>query len=245
MPLIPFPNVANSPGVPAIPRIAGASGIVQSIKGIANGVLWASMRSGTNWGIYTKEGKALADPSKLSGVVGSVAGTLGIGPTLSTVSFDYGKEMRISDFPIEKGQFASYNKVEIPSNPTVVLGFTGSEQERGTFLAAISKATRSTEILTIVTPEVHYVNQTIESYSFRRSAEHGATLLIVEVRLKQVRQVSSAYTKSGGQAGAAKSNNASAPVKSGVVQALPSASSVIGSVANKVPGGSKLLSVVK
>ena len=29
--------------------------------------------------------------------------------------------MRVSDFPIEAGSFASYNKVELPANPTVAL----------------------------------------------------------------------------------------------------------------------------
>ena len=50
MPLIPFPNVANSSGVPTIPRAAGSQAVVQSLLGLANGILWSALQTDRRWG---------------------------------------------------------------------------------------------------------------------------------------------------------------------------------------------------
>src|SRR6202035_2919805 len=106
----------------------------------------------------------------------------------------YVKESRVSNFPVERGGFASYNKVEMPGNPTVSLVLDGSQSDRTSFLAAIDGACKSTTLYNVATPEVTYANHTIERYSYRRQANRGAFLFVVEVSLIEVRQLSAVYT---------------------------------------------------
>jgi hypothetical protein len=250
MPTIPFPNVPNVPGVPAIPRASGASPTVQAALGLVQGMIWSAFQADNRWGIFDLNGKALADPSNITGLAQTLLNSTGLGSVQSTVGVEYSKGMRISDFPVERGTFASYNKVETPSAAAVTFAFTGSESDRNKFLDALDKATKSTDLYSVATPEVEYINHTIESYTYRRAAERGATLLIVDLTLKEVRQVSAQYTKSGGQAVAPKSPSAANTVTAGLVQASSSAAAVLQSVSKKITSlassaASQLASAVK
>ena len=232
MPLIPFPNVPNVPGVPAIPRAnTGANATTTALLGAVNGIIWAAAQNEQRWGIYDKNGKALGDPSGITGIKKISLNSLGLGSVQSTVSVEYGKAMRISDFPVERGSFASYNKVEAPANPAVSISFSGSEADRSKFLMAIDKATKSTDFYSVVTPEVQYVNYSIESYVVSRRADRGATLLIVDLTLKEIRQVSAQYTggKTPKQPSAAQSETV------GKVQALNPARAALQAVQNFFP----------
>jgi hypothetical protein len=114
---------------------------------------------------------------------------------LSTFSFDYIREAKVSDFPIELGSFAAYNKVQNPANPMVTLILDGTENDRTTFLTAMESAVASTDLYSVVTPEVVYVNYSIERFSYSRKASKGATLLYVEVSLKEIRQITAAFAQ--------------------------------------------------
>lgn len=235
MPLIPFPNVPNLPGVPAIPRSPNFPTAVQAVLGIFQGALWRIFQVGSQWGIFDSFGNALADPSQFQGVFGDFLGTLG-GSTVSTGAVDYIKETRVSDFPVEQGSFASYNKVELPASPVVTLCMSGSESDRSAFLNAIDAATKSTDLYSVATPEVTYIDYTIERYNYQRRSNRGATLLIVEIGLKEVRQVSALYTISAtSQIDTPKDSSATPQVDNGKVQAQTPGTSALKSIANKLP----------
>lgn len=234
MPFIPFPNIPDSPGVPALPRIAGAAAIAGAGLGLLQGILWRVFQVQTRWGIFDDKGNPLGDPAKFTGLIGSALDAVGLGSTLSTDSVEYTKETRVSDFPIERGSFASYNKVELPASPTVTLCFAGSESDRSAFLTAIDEACKSTALYSVVTPEVTYIEYSIERYNYQRRSSRGATLLIVEISLKEIRQVSAAYTTS--QISAPKNPNATPTADSGKVQAQTPPTSTLKSIANKLPG---------
>lgn len=237
MPLIPFPNVPKVPGVPSLPRSAKFPAAARMVLGLTQGLLWRLFQVDTRWGIFDSKGKALGDPAKFTGFVGSLLDSAGLGSTLSTGSVDYSKETRVSDFPIEGGAFASYNKVETPASPQVVLCMQGSEKNRRTFLEAIDKACKSTDLYSVVTPEVTYINYTVERYNYARHNSKGATLLIVEITLKEVRQVSALYTQSNkGQVDAPKESGATPQADNGKVQAQTPKPSTLKSIANKLPG---------
>ena len=156
---------------------------------------------------------------------------------MSTGSVDYSKETRVSDFPLERGSFAAYNKVETPAAPQVVLCMQGSEKNRRTFLEAIDKAVKSTDLYSVVTPEVTYIDYSIERYNYSRRSSKGATLLIVEITLKEIRQVSAQYTQSNkGQVDAPKDAGATPQADNGKVQAQTPPPSTLKSIANKLPG---------
>ena len=56
----------------------------------------------------------------------------------SCLLVDYRKEFRISDYPIEQGDFASYNKVETPYDFKMTFTKGGSSSDRQTFLTAVA-----------------------------------------------------------------------------------------------------------
>ena len=236
MPLIPFPNVPKVPGVPSIPRSAKFPAAARMVLGLTQGLLWRLFQVDTRWGIFDSKGKALGDPAKFTGFVGSLLDSAGLGSTLSTGGVDYSKETRVSDFPLERGSFASYNKVEQPANPSVTLCLTGSEKNRRTFLEAIDKAAKSTDLYSVVTPEVTYVNYSVERYSYSRRSSKGATLLIVDISLREIRQVSAQYTQSNkGQADQPKEAGATPQADNGKVQAQTPPKSTLKSLADKLP----------
>jgi hypothetical protein len=188
MPLIPFPVVPILPGVPNIPRLISSviPPVALAAAGTVLAILGSALQSPTRWGIFDSTGKPLINTSGIS--------LLSSGPVLSTFSVDYSKELRVSDFPVEKGGFASYNKVELPGAPAVTLCLSGSAANRKAFLNAVDAAAKSTNLYSVVTPEVTYINHTIERYNYQRRSSHGATLLSVDIFLKEVRQVSAQYT---------------------------------------------------
>ena len=237
MPLIPFPSVPKLPGVPALPRSAKFPPIVRAGLGLLQGMLWRIFQVQTRWGIWDSKGKPLGDPSKFTGLIGNALEAAGLGSTLSTGSVDYSKETRVSDFPIEGGAFASYNKVETPASPVVTLCFQGSEGERKTFLDAIDAACKSTDLYSVVTPERDYHGYAVERYNYARHNSKGATLLIVEITLKEVRQVSARYTQSNkGQVDKPKGVGATPQVDNGKVQAQTPQPSTLKSILKRIVG---------
>ena len=235
MPTIPFPDVPKAPGVPALPRSPKFPPLVRAGLGMVQGMLWRVFQVQTRWGIFDSKGKPLGDPAKFTGLIGNALDAAGLGSTLSTNSVDYSKETKVSDFPIEQGSFASYNKVETSASPIVTLCLTGGEKNRRTFLEAIDKACKSTDLYSVVTPEVTYIDYSVERYNYSRRASKGATLLIVEITLKEIRQVSSQYTQSNkGQVDAPKDAGATPTADNGKVQAQTPDTSTLKAIANKL-----------
>lgn len=234
MALIPFPNVPKLPGVPAIPRSAKFPPAARVALGLLQGALWRIFQVQNQWGIFDSKGKPLADPRRFQGLAGDLLNTLG-GTTVSTGALDYSKETKVADFPVERGGFASYNKVETAAAPVVTLCMNGNEGDRKKFLDAIDKATKSTDLYSVVTPEVTYIDYAIERYNYQRRSSKGATLLIVDISLKEVRQVSAQSNKNG-QVGDTKEAGATPQVDSGKVQAQTPKASTLKSLADKLPG---------
>jgi len=232
MALIPFPDVPKLPGVPALPRSAAFPPFAQAALGIIQGALWRAFQIDTRWGIYDSAGKPLADPRRFQGLTGEMLNVLG-GTTVSTGGVDFGKETRVSDFPTEAGSFASYNKVELPATPLVTLNMSGNESDRAKFLAAIDAACKSTDLYTVVTPEVTYVGYSLESYRYSRHTSRGATLLSVEISLKEVRTVAAQFTTV--QVKDPKAPAATPTVDSGKVQAPAPDVSTLKSLYKKFP----------
>lgn len=244
---IPFPNVPNAPGVPPIPRSPKFPPVATAALAILQGALWRVLQVSNQWGVYDSKGKALGDPSKFTGFIGNAIETAGLGATLSTSSVDYSKETKVADFPIEKGSFASYNKVETPANPIVTLALNGNEGDRRAFLNAIDLASKSTDLYSVVTPSVTYANYSIERYDYTRRADRGLTLLVVEITLKEIRQVSAAFSQSNkSQVVTPQVASASPTANNGKVQAATPRVSILKSLEKKGSSlGTKFLDYLK
>ncbi len=107
----------------------------------------------------------------------------------SFVDIEYTNEGKALTYPVEKGSFASYNKVQNPGAIRVTLGKQGTEFEFDAVLTSLDTYQREAVILSVATPATFYNDYTLESYSYRRTRDSGAGLLIVELRLQEVKEV--------------------------------------------------------
>jgi hypothetical protein len=235
---IPFPNIPNYPGVPALVRPIGyaiAENPILAIGlGSAENILIQALQQSPQWGIFDQLGNQVGiapnSQTTLQALEGALASQItgSIAPQLSTLSLEFMKESRVSDFPLEQGGFASYNKVQTPASPVVTLILQGQESDRTYLLQAIDAACTSTNLYNVVTPTVNYQNYTVERYSYTRKSDRGLTLLIVEVALKEIRQVTPAYSTS--PIVAPVNPAASQQVSGGTVQPAPVPQSALSSL---------------
>ena len=242
---LPFPNVPEYPGVPALTRKVSVAiaktPVLATALGALENVLVQALQQAPRWGLFDQEGNQLGiNPNSQSTLQAIASSFLSQpGPVLSTWGVDYSRETRISDFPIEQGQFANYNKVQMPANPTVTLILDGSENDRTAFLEAIEDACISTDLYNVVTPEIIYANYNVERYTYSRRAQRGATLLIVDISLKEIRQVLPAFST---VQIISPLNAASTPeVSGGITQAAAPETSTLKGLVNKLPSLSSLL----
>lgn len=229
MSYIDYPDVPDVPGVPQIPRQPDNGQQVDTGNAVNTTSNLPSFQTQSNWGIYDADGNVLGDPN-LYNPDGNEGGLL------STHSIEFSKKMRISEFPVEQGTFANYNKVELPANPVITLVYGGSEQDRSEFLRQIEVATDVTDLYSIVTPEVTYINFSVESYDYKRSSEGGVSMLTVRITLKQIRQVSAQFTSSTAQIREPVNDDATAEKDNGKVQSGQPDDATKKAVTKKVPG---------
>lgn len=144
---------------------------------------------------------------------------------VSTFAFEFTRSQSVSDFPLESNStaqgspFASFNKVWQPATPTVTFAVSGSFVDLLGFLAALDNACKSTNMYDVYTPDFHYFSYSIERYSYRRTANKGATMLMVDASLKEILQVSPAYTNT--PINAPQSPSAAAQQNNGQTQSNP------------------------
>ena len=84
MPLIPYPDVPNLPGVPALSRSNNAQYAAAALTVI--GELLPNNLFGTKWAITDSDGNTALVPD-------------------SFVAFEYKNERKIPNYPIEEGSF--------------------------------------------------------------------------------------------------------------------------------------------
>ena len=100
----------------------------------------------------------------------------------------------ISNLPLEKGSFASYNKVNNPSMATVQLAkSSGGSLQRGLFLTQLEMLLKSTLSFHIISPEYVYMNYQIIGTNLSRTSTEGCTLLRVNLDLQEVLEAKVEY----------------------------------------------------
>lgn len=101
--------------------------------------------------------------------------------------------------PTEMGSFVMYNKVVTPTTIDVSAVFTGhyagagapAERQRITKLLLDLSCTN--DLVTLVTPEMEFSGYNIESVSYSRNGDDGPEMIVFEISLIEVRQVSAQY----------------------------------------------------
>lgn len=242
--LYPFPNVPEAPGVPALNRAVNsaiaASPVISLVGGSLEILLINALQQPSKWGIYDQDGNQLGINPNSQTILQAVGGALltqltgSSGPILSTNDFTFTRDVRISDYPIEQGKFASYNKALTPASPLVTLILNGQESDRTNFLEAIEDACQSTELFSVVTPEIVYTGYSIERYTYSRKAQRGATLLIVEVSLKEIRTVRATFTTASTPINAPQNAAATPAESNGITQPATPDNSTLLNLMNQI-----------
>lgn len=211
MPAIPFPDVPNAQGVPPVPRSSAAP--VSATPALAKPDQSLSMMLGLPvWGVFDQNGVEVLKPDSFLGI-------------------QYKQDARVSNYPQEKGSFASYNKVQTPYDCVVKMAIGGDARARSQFLAQCEAMNNGTDLYSVVTPEVTYATATLQNYSYRRDAAGGANMLTVDLSFVEVRITASSVTTINQP-----QNPASAPSASaGQVQAVPATTATASAVALPPP----------
>lgn len=159
--------VPDVPGVPPLNRF-NQTVVAPATILFADAAHVLSLFQGPQWGIFDQLGGAV--------IVGD-----------SVKAFRFSNEFRVSDFPVEQGGFASYNKVATPFDAQITFTKGGTVGERADFLSSVASALRSLYLFQVLTPEVAFQNVNIVHFDYDRTARRGATLLTVDVWVKEVR----------------------------------------------------------
>lgn len=160
-------TVPSYPGVPPLLQPSGpVNFVIQALRGDALSILREVTRE--PWGIYDEEGELVIEADNIT-------------------QFAYRRDWKVSDFPIEGGNFNSYNKTASPYELRLTLTKGGSTVERSNFLAALEALSASTQLVTVVSPEISYTNVNLTGLAYDRSATAGAKLLSVDVAIRQIR----------------------------------------------------------
>lgn len=170
MPNIPYPNVPNLPGVPALSRSNNAQFVAAGLT-ILGEILPLGL-FGQKWGIVANGGSAALTPD-------------------SFIDFEYREEAKIPIYPLQNGAFQSYNKVGLPYDIRLTVTCSGNgKMSKGAFIQGIDKLLTGLTLVDIVTPDATYKNTNLIHVDYRRDATNGATLLIAQLWFQWVRVVS-------------------------------------------------------
>ena len=215
MPAIPFPNVPKVAGVPNIARKPSAATVARGGLGILQGAVWQALKKKYQWGMYTKKNKAFGETPASLGLpipvpVPSFFASQLTNAQVSVVDLNVMATTMVSDFPIERGSFASYNKVIRPTMIALTYAVTGDvKKNRAVFFDMLEKARVGNELFDVYMPEKKFVDFSVTNFNIRRTSESGSDILFVEVVLSEIRQITVDYSASRKKATETNTNKSS------------------------------------
>lgn len=185
-------DVPRAPGVPSV-DFAAAAGEVLTF--LTRDLITVFGTGRPQWGIY-----------------------LGGAPVVladSVLTFNYKHTWSLSDYPVERGAFETYNKVQIPYDGRFRFAAGGSEANRQALLDSVAAIAGSMTLYNIVTPEAVYLSVSVVRYDYSRQHNQGLGLIVVDVDTLEVRQVASAAMSS------TREPTSAGQVNGGSVQTVP------------------------
>lgn len=102
-------------------------------------------------------------------------------------------ESSLSDYPVEFGAFAVYNKVRRPIGVNVQLVKTGSDVARFAWLAAIQQAEANNpqQLYTLISPQAVFVDYTLAGLSYETRQDRGSNMLYLSLNFVEIPQIPS------------------------------------------------------
>ena len=161
-------TVPQLPGVPTLPQGVGVT--PQPTEQLTSDDPSAYAQTDPIvWGIYDQDGNPV--------ITGD-----------SVKAIDFHNDYRISDFPVEQGGFASYNKVATPFDLLVTFVQSGSITDRQDFLNQLQTSLSSLDLYQVITPEIQYLDVNVCRILYRRTHKEGVQMLTVDVYCREVRE---------------------------------------------------------
>ncbi len=163
-----LPNVPDLPGVPPVARLALTEAVAAlpmlgiDLSGLFGGAVVEK------WGLINQAYQFVLEPD-------------------SVVSVEIDDGYQVCDFPVEQGEFASYNKVKQPFQGTVVMSKGGSTADRQAFLEALKSIRESLTPYYVLVPEGSYGPATVDRVSVERHAHNGAAFIVARLHISEIR----------------------------------------------------------
>lgn len=220
-----MPELVAVPDVPGVPAVAFAAGFGAGVVLAASDAIGLPLFSsiGTQWGIFQQGRPVVACDN--------------------VVAFDHKADWAIADYPVEGGQFESFNKIPIPYDVRLVFTAGENQANRGALLNSLRAIAGDLKFYDAVSPEAVYTPVNIVHVDYRRTAQNGVGLIAVSVWCRQVRQVSSSTTGAAGSADASGSDTPSATGSIGDAASPSGADQVNGGVVQTTsPGATDITS---
>lgn len=158
-------DVPNAPGVPPLTDHASDGGEALATDTVTQADPATSMQ----WGVFDRAGGLVVEADSFNGI-------------------EFSQDYRIADYPMESGEFGSYNKVATPWQLRASVSKGGSLEDKQAFETALQHLVPSLDLYTIVTPERAYLECNISSVRLSRNSERGAGLLTYDIDFTQIRQ---------------------------------------------------------
>jgi hypothetical protein len=192
-----FPSVPALPGVPQLVRALGAltaplPANISTVVQAPNMPLSLSLAAKTApvWGIFDVDGAPVISPD-------------------SIMDFNYRSEFRISDYPVQAGQFSDYNKVAVPFEIPIRMVKGSTLDDRTQFIQECEIVVASLDLYTVITPERTYVSVNPTRFEYSRRETSGAFFIEAEMYFRQIQQVTPQYSST--TSAAANTSNATLP----------------------------------
>jgi hypothetical protein len=142
------------------------------------------------------EGGGEAGAEGTEGTNASLMGTDNSVAFQSMLEMSASESSSLPEEPIEQGSFASYNRTIEPITMTCRLALQGKPAEIQDVITRLQELKKGTEKLTFILPMASYENMMLESFDYRRDDHSGHNVLIVDVRLKEIREIEDQKTTS-------------------------------------------------
>lgn len=199
---MPLGALSISDGIGRLSSNAGSlvtSGVSQLVNAAQDAI--TSLYGGTNSVLSNAVTQATAlegtDAEKVEWLLCTPDGAAIPFDTIMRIDVDSSNQTMQS--PTEMGSFVMYNKVVTPTTIDVSAVFTGryagtgaaSERQRVTKLLMDLSCTN--DLVTLITPEMEFSGYNIESVSYSRNSDDGPEMIVFEISLIEVRQVSAQY----------------------------------------------------
>lgn len=100
----------------------------------------------------------------------------------------YKQDWAVANYPVERGGFESYDKVNTPYEVRLQFVAGGSLARRQALIDSIAAIGDTLTKYDVITPEAIYVGVNVTNYGYQRAANHGLGLLAIDIGLIEIRE---------------------------------------------------------